>query len=266
MNIERLHLVFFSPVFHTRAIARMLGAKVTEELSLPGAPIEHDITDFAQADNFLSFGPQDLVILAAPVYGGRLPSPAAQRLLQCQGRKTPAVLVVSYGNRAFEDSLLELKTIAETQDFLPVAAAACVAEHTIAPVYAAGRPDLNDEKALAAFAVSVKPILDGLDPALPPSLSVPGNTPYRLFNASPLPMTVNENCAKCGLCAQKCPTHAIAEDATSTGNPELCISCMRCVNICPRNARHPSEAITLAVTEKLAPVCSGRKENSFFLG
>lgn len=266
MNIERIHLVFFSPVFHTRAIVRILGTKAAEELHLPEAPIEHDVTDSAQADLSLSFGPQDLVILAAPVYGGRIPTPAAQRLLQCQGRKTPAVLVVSYGNRAFEDSLLELKDIAEKQDFLPVAAAACVAEHTIAPVYAAGRPDADDEKALAAFAASVKTLLNEMDPARSSSLSIPGNTPYRVFKASPLATTVNDSCVRCGLCAQKCPTHAIAEDNPATVHPDLCISCMRCVNTCPRHARRPSEAMIQAVTEKLAPVCSGRKDYTFFPG
>lgn len=140
MNIEHLHLVFFSPVFHTRAITRMLGGNVTKELSLPGVPAEHDITDFSQASPALVFGPSDLTILAAPVYGGRLPYPAAQRLMLCRGKETPAILVVSYGSRAFDDALLEMKDIAEKQGFLPIAAAACVAEHTIAPVYAAGRP------------------------------------------------------------------------------------------------------------------------------
>ena len=124
MNIEHLHLVFFSPVFHTRAITRMLGGNVTKELSLPGVPAEHDITDFSQASPALVFGPSDLTILAAPVYGGRLPYPAAQRLMLCRGKETPAILVVSYGSRAFDDALLEMKDIAEKQGFLPIAAAA----------------------------------------------------------------------------------------------------------------------------------------------
>lgn len=265
MHIDHLHLVFFSPVFHTRAIARTLGGKLTAELTLTGSPAEHDITDFSQASPSLRFGPADLAILAAPVYGGRLPYPAAQRLMLCKGQKTPAVLVVSYGNRAFEDALLEMKDIAEKQGFLPIAAAACVAEHTIAPVYADGRPDAADDSSIAAFAASVKSVLDNFDPALPSALSVPGDHPYRVYKGSPLPQSVDENCVKCGLCAQKCPTHAIAEDAPEAVNPDRCISCMRCVSICPQKARHASEAMLRAVTEKLAPVCSGRKENSFFL-
>lgn len=120
MNITRLHLIFFSPVFHTRVIARMLGARLNAALGLAEAPVEHDITDYSQASPSLRFGPEDLVILASPVYGGRLPYPAAQRLMLCEGRKTPALLVVSYGNRAFEDALLEMKDIVEKQKFLPL--------------------------------------------------------------------------------------------------------------------------------------------------
>ena len=120
MNITRLHLIFFSPVFHTRVITRMLGARLNAELGLAETPVEHDITACSQASPSLRFGPEDLVILAAPVYGGRLPYPAAQRLMLCEGKKTPALLVVSYGNRAFEDALLEMKDIAEKQKFLPV--------------------------------------------------------------------------------------------------------------------------------------------------
>ena len=265
MNITRLHLIFFSPVFHTRVITRMLGARLNAELGLAETPVEHDITDYSQASPSLRFGPEDLVILASPVYGGRLPYPAAQRLMLCEGRKTPALLVVSYGNRAFEDALLEMKDIVEKQKFLPVAAAACVAEHSIAPVYAAGRPDADDEKTFSAFSSSVKTLLDGFDPRLPHTLSVPGNHPYRLYRESPLPQTIDERCTKCGMCAQACPTHAISETEPDRINSSRCISCMRCVNICPCHARHASEAMIRAVTEKLAPLCSDRKENSYFL-
>ena len=265
MNIEHLHLVFFSPVFHTRAITRMLGGNVTKELSLPGVPAEHDITDFSQASPALVFGPSDLTILAAPVYGGRLPYPAAQRLMLCRGKETPAILVVSYGSRAFDDALLEMKDIAEKQGFLPIAAAACVAEHTIAPVYAAGRPDADDEKDLAAFASSIGRILASSAHALPPVPSVPGNRPYRLFRPSPLPQTVDNNhCVRCGLCAQKCPTRAIDENDPAMVNPWRCSSCMRGVNICPHGVRRADEAMIRAVTEKLAPLCPERRGNSFF--
>lgn len=119
MNITRLHLIFFSPVFHTRVITRMLGARLNAELGLAETPVEHDITDYSQASPSLRFGPEDLVILASPVYGGRLPYPCRTASDAVRRRKTPALLVVSYGNRAFEDALLEMKDIVEKQKFLP---------------------------------------------------------------------------------------------------------------------------------------------------
>ena len=243
----------------------MLGARLNAALGLAEAPVEHDITDYSQASPSLRFGPEDLVILASPVYGGRLPYPAAQRLMLCEGRKTPALLVVSYGNRAFEDALLEMKDIVEKQKFLPVAAAACVAEHSIAPVYAAGRPDADDEKTFSAFSSSVKTLLDGFDPRLPHTLSVPGNHPYRLYRESPLPQTIDERCTKCGMCAQACPTHAISETEPDRINSSRCISCMRCVAVCPDGGRVVDGKLLEGLVSRIGKALEGHKENELML-
>ena len=55
-----------------------------------------------------SLGPQDCLIAAFPVFSGRLPAFFKAWMDQIQGRDTPAVAVVVYGNRAYEDALLEL--------------------------------------------------------------------------------------------------------------------------------------------------------------
>ena len=60
----------------------------------------------------MDFGPDDLVLFGVPVYGGRIPSPAVQTLRRMQGSRTPAVLVAAYGNREYDDALLELADIA----------------------------------------------------------------------------------------------------------------------------------------------------------
>lgn len=87
----------------------------------------------------MDFGPDDLVLFGVPVYGGRIPSPAVQTLRRMQGSRTPAVLVAAYGNREYDDALLELADIAAANGFIPFAAAALIAEHSIMHSVAAGR-------------------------------------------------------------------------------------------------------------------------------
>lgn len=94
----------------------------------------------------MDFGPDDLVLFGVPVYGGRIPSPAVQTLRRMQGSRTPAVLVAAYGNREYDDALLELADIAAANGFIPFAAAALIAEHSIMHSVAAGRPDAQDAK------------------------------------------------------------------------------------------------------------------------
>ena len=86
------------------------------------------------------FGPQDFVVFGAPVYSGRLPSPAAARFSMLRGQNTPCIVTVTYGNRDFDDALLELAQLVTPLGFRPVAAAALVAQHTYGEI-AVGRPD-----------------------------------------------------------------------------------------------------------------------------
>ena len=58
-----------------------------------------------------------------------------------KGNQARAVLVCVYGNRAYEDTLIELKDVADKAGFVPAAAVATIAEHSIMHKFAAGRPD-----------------------------------------------------------------------------------------------------------------------------
>ncbi|WP_428055973.1 hypothetical protein [Candidatus Avelusimicrobium alvi] len=89
---------------------------------------------------------------AAPVYGGRIPAAAKERFLQLKGTQTPAVLLAVFGNRDYDDALLEMCDLALAGGLVPAACAAPVAEHSIMHSVAAGRPDAADREKLAAFA------------------------------------------------------------------------------------------------------------------
>lgn len=262
MQTANIYTIFFSPMSHTRTLAQTLGAMLARQCKAR-AIMERDITVHTQAEQ-PAIVPADLVILACPVYGGRVPALAAQRLAALQGNGAPAVLLASYGNRAYEDALVELQDIAAACGFAPLAAAACVAEHTIVPSIATGRPDKGDFQSLADFAAAVAAKAAAAPAGQIPPLSVPGNRPYRDYKPAPLPQSVNDNCVQCGLCARECPAGAIDAADVSLVNKEKCICCMRCIAVCPVQARVPAPAFLNAVREKITPLCRERKQNSYY--
>ena len=145
----------------------------------------------------------EITLFGVPVYGGRVPAEATQRLKQIKGNQTPAVIVVVYGNRAYEDALLELRDIVTEQGFVPIAAGAFIGEHSYTtgdyPI-APGRPDTNDLQKAAAFGARINDLLKESE-ALSP-IAVPGNFPYKPLGQKPpiAPITVAEKCDQCGIC------------------------------------------------------------------
>ncbi|MEG2038426.1 MAG: hypothetical protein RRZ73_01730, partial [Oscillospiraceae bacterium] len=150
MKINKVTTVFFSPTDLTKKVL-MLMAK-----EFPLKTEEIDIADYAKKDATYQFTQDELVIIGAPVYGGRAPSPAIQRLEKMRGNNTPAVVVAVFGNRNYDDSLLELQNTVEKNGFKVIAAAAVVAEHSIMKSIAAGRPDDEDAQNIKDFTVKVQ--------------------------------------------------------------------------------------------------------------
>jgi len=149
MKIKSACMAIFSPTDSTRKIVKRIGGYLSP------APTEMNLTLPASSRAELHFLANDLVIFGVPVYGGRVPETARERFKILRGHRTPAVIVVTYGNRAYDDALLELKTVVEEQGFQVIAAAAFVTEHNIVRQIAAGRPDENDLKVIDRFGAAV---------------------------------------------------------------------------------------------------------------
>ena len=81
--------------------------------------------------------------------------------------------VVVYGNREYDDALLETKNALRANGFQVIAAAAFIAEHSIVRTIAAGRPDAEDEALCRQFAAEVEKKLSSSA-----TVTVPGNDPY----------------------------------------------------------------------------------------
>lgn len=239
----------FSPTGGTEKVMQILGREFgvaqAIDLCVPVEAMELQATDVA--------------LIGVPSYGGRIPGGTGEQLRRIKGNGAKAVLVVVYGNRAIDDTLIELKDVAEDSGFRVVGAISAVAEHSIMRHVAAGRPDAEDEVQLRQFAQA---ILANMETA--GDVQVPGKRPYRNFGgAGMFPET--DGCTECGLCAEKCPVGAIPVDNPAATDNTRCICCMRCIAICPHGARKKNEEALNATVTRLKNAVSGRKPNELFL-
>lgn len=210
-----------------------------------------------------TFQAEDLVLIAVPSYGGRVPSLAAQRLAKIQGNGARCVLCCVYGNRAYEDTLVELQDLAEKQGFRILAAVAAIAEHSIIHQYAANRPDAQDIKSLQDFSRAIWEKYGSAQDWETPVL--PGSRPYKKEGGVGLVPKAGSECVQCGLCATQCPAQAISREDPRKTDSKKCISCMRCVTRCPHGARKVNGAMVSAAALALKKACSIRKENELYI-
>lgn len=201
------------------------------------------------------------LLAVVPVYGGRIPAIAAQRLLALQGSGNPAIAVVVYGNRAYEDALLELKNVLTEAGHQVIAAAAFIAEHSIIRSIAADRPHADDLARAVEFGAAVEAKLNGELS----TVDVPGNAEYRPLPQMPATPLVTDACGGCGMCAHKCPVGAIPLSNPRSTDAAKCILCMRCVAICPRKARILPPPMVEAFTARLNAVASEPKQPEIYI-
>lgn len=173
------------------------------------------------------------------------------------------MLVCVYGNRDYEDTLVEMEDIANQCGFCTIAAISAVAEHSIMHQYAAGRPDVQDSKQLKSYAKSIMTKLQTAQQVN--ELKLPGNRPYKKVSAGGLVPKANKSCVNCGLCATQCPVSAINKENLKTADKKKCISCMRCVNNCPYFARKVNGTIISIASLAIKKACTVRKECELFI-
>ena len=76
-----------------------------------------DFTPPAARREIYRFAPDDLVVFGVPVIAGRVPNVLLKFLDTLQGGGALAVPVVLYGNRNFDDALIELRNILQDRGF-----------------------------------------------------------------------------------------------------------------------------------------------------
>lgn len=254
MKITR---IVFSPTGGTRKAAETLTAKwdaPVDEVDLTSAETDFSAVDFARGD---------VAVIAVPSYGGRVPGLAAGRIKRIHGNQARCIIVCVYGNRAYDDTLVELNDIAEQSGFNVIAAVCAVAEHSILHQYAAGRPDQQDRRELHSFAEKIFDKIRNHDCSS--ALQLPGNRPYKKNSGAGLVPKADSRCTGCGLCAEKCPAQAVSRENPKTADSRKCISCMRCVAACPESARKVNGIMVSIAALAMKKACSIKKSNELYI-
>lgn len=246
--------IYFSPTGGTKKVADT----VAEGWGEPFKPV-----DLMRSEIQERFTSEDICLISVPSYGGRVPSVAVERLRTLSGNGAKAILIAVFGNRAIDDTLLELSDELQKVGFQCIAAVEAVAQHSLMPQYGQGRPDANDQEELKQFAQQIKTAVG--NGTLSAALSLPGNRPYREYNGVPLKPAATNHCTGCGRCAAECLTGAISVADVRKTDSKKCISCMHCVTICPNHARKLNKLMVAVAAKKLKKACSERKNNTLYL-
>lgn len=253
----QLYQMIFSPTGGTETVANQF----VQAFEPPIQTI--DLTDSSADFSQVALTENDICVIAVPSFGGRVPAVAASRLEKMKANGAKAILIAVYGNRDYDDTLLELKTILTHSGFRCIAAIAAIAEHSVIPQFAQGRPDAKDLAELSQYAETIRQRI--AENEIPKDLRLPGNPNYRETKRLPIKPITSKNCTHCGLCAKKCPVQAIPADDPMQTDGKTCISCMRCIRICPVHARKMNKCLIAIGAHAMKKACSGRKQNELFL-
>ncbi len=256
----KTNILLFSPTGTSARIVKTIAHKIDKKYK------EYDFT-YPKIRTHLKrihFSENELLLVSIPVYSGRIPIFLKDFFAGIKGNNTPFVPIVVYGNRDYDDALLELKELFEKKGFKSIAAAAFIGEHSYSAKVARNRPDSKDLKIAAEFGKNIKERLNDSDKIS--DFKVKGNYPYKeRKNAPKIAPVTNDNCDECGICSEMCPMDAIDMQNLKVADSEKCIKCCSCIKLCPQNAKAFNDEFIINVTNYLEDSCSEvRKEPEIF--
>ena len=266
MEIDSAKLVYFSPTGTTKAVVHGIAHGIS-----PNRVESIDITTPDVRKQPLEVSEDELLVVAVPVYMGRVPALIAGWLASIKAQGVPVVCVVVYGNRVYDDALLELKNIMKSCGGVPIACAAYVGEHSFSnaetPI-AQGRPDKDDLSHAEAFGRDIREKLQSTSSVSQLSdVDVPGIYPYggvtKLWDVDFI--AVSNACTQCGVCADVCPVGAIDLQSSELIDQKKCITCCACIKSCPQSARTIKTGPVKDASKRLNDLFKAPKQPEVFL-
>ncbi len=273
MELKKVWAVYFSPTGGTKKVVTGTAEALAAKLGL--AVEVYDFTLPKVREEEAVFGEGDVVVFGTPVIAGRVPNVLLPYLTgKVKGNGALAVPMVSFGNRNFDDALIELRNILEEDGFRTVAGAGFISEHSFSRTLAAGRPDEKDMALVKEFGEKIaEKLQSGWEYTAP--VAVRGNDPIKPYfkpqdrhgehiDIRKVKPKVNDSCCNCGLCVDVCPMGSISRENVReyTG---ICIKCCACVKKCPTQARYYDDPGYIYHKEELEELYERRAEPELFV-
>lgn len=272
MEINKIWEVYFSPTGGTKKIVSKVARTIGEYIKKDINTICY--TEFENRQKTYSFNKEDLIVFGMPVYAGRVPNKILPDIEKgFIGNNAKVIPISVYGNRSFDDGLIELKNILHSSGFDVIAGAGIVSKHAFSDILAKDRPDKDDMKEIEDFAIRVANNI--INDTFKKDIKVKGNnplgpyytplkednTPAKFLKAKPV--TNKDKCNNCGLCAKVCPMKSIDFSKCDIVNG-VCIKCQACVKICPNKAKEFDDEQFLSHVRMLEKNYMRRAKNYFF--
>lgn len=271
MEIKRLFVAYFSPTGNTKNTIDIIAKEISEKLNLEINEIDFTLLKNREIPH--NFSEDDLLIFATPTYAGRIPNKIMPYIKDnFLGNNTPSILISTFGNRSFDDCLMEAKLIFEGNNFKVISGAGIVNTHVFSDKLALDRPNEEDIYKIKEFAnMSLDKILNDDFSAVEVSGNNPIGNYYTPLKADGKPavflkaksLVDDSLCIKCGKCYYSCPMESIDKDTFETKG--ICIKCQACIKICPKKARYFDDEAFLSHIKMLEENYERKAENQFFI-
>ena len=253
LPFKKVSKIYFSPSGTTKRIVD----EIAKNFELDNE--NYDLLSFDDGKNF----EDELVIVGMPVFDGRIPKLAKDRLTEFKGKNTKAIAVINYGGLDYGDALLELVDLLKENDFEVIGATSTVSRHSLFNEIASKRPDNRDMKMLNEFSQN---LIEKLESGRSNEIFVSGQKPFADYVNHSFNVNCNEDlCVYCNDCVYTCPVEAIEEDNPIETNLDLCDSCSLCINVCSENARSFDGENYFAEKADALENDISRKEIEFFM-